>query len=324
MERSAIRQRFIKQIGVPVDERSVTVNGLETRYITAGQGKPLLLLHGSLECGALSWYPVLPALARTFRVIAPDCPGYGESAKPATTYDAAFYTTWLHGFLHTLNVPQLPLIGSSQGGAIALHYAIRHPFRVKQLVQHEQALRQQDQGEGTIAEIAAALDEARQRVATWPLDTNDFSALQPGLQRSYKRGRKRLAGAYTDCTPVAFHEWRKCVKDLGYQLRMLKPIWPELIDPLIDELHTLSDDLGDDHDLDQLCAVISAESNLFRYQNEREALAALITQRRLALEARARPLGVKLYAEAPAAFVERHAVYWQAWQGEAEDEVAAC
>lgn len=194
----------------------------------------------------------------------------------------------------------------------------------EQLVQHEQALRQQDQGEGTIAEIAAALDEARQRVATWPLDTNDFSALQPGLQRSYKRGRKRLAGAYTDCTPVAFHEWRKCVKDLGYQLRMLKPIWPELIDPLIDELHTLSDDLGDDHDLDQLCAVISAESNLFRYQNEREALAALITQRRLALEARARPLGVKLYAEAPAAFVERHAVYWQAWQGEAEDEVAAC
>lgn len=134
MERSAIRQRFIKQIGVPVDEHSVTVNGLETRYITVGQGKPLLLLHGSLERGALSWYPVLPALARTFRVIAPDCPGYGESAKPATTYDAAFYTTWLHGFLHTLNLPQLPLIGSSQGGAIALHYAIRHPFRVKQLV----------------------------------------------------------------------------------------------------------------------------------------------------------------------------------------------
>ncbi|MEZ4732771.1 MAG: alpha/beta hydrolase [Caldilineaceae bacterium] len=134
MEKSTIRQQFIEQIGVPVDEHNVTVAGLETSYVTAGRGKPLLLLHGSLECGALSWYPILPALARNFRVIAPDCPGYGESAKPATTYDATFYTTWLHGFLHTLQLPRLPLIGSSQGGAIALHYALRYPPQVTQLV----------------------------------------------------------------------------------------------------------------------------------------------------------------------------------------------
>lgn len=134
MHRTAIRRQFIERVGVAIKQHTMIGNGLETCYITTGEGAPLVLLHGALDCGALSWYSVLPALAKDFRVIAPDCPGYGESAKPVTHYNVAFYVEWLHSFFQKLDLPPAILMGSSQGGAIALHYAIRYPQHIKQLV----------------------------------------------------------------------------------------------------------------------------------------------------------------------------------------------
>ncbi len=63
-----------------VEERPVTVGEWSTHYLTGGRGPALVLLHGHGESSA-SWRWVLPALARTRRVYAPDLPGAGESAK---------------------------------------------------------------------------------------------------------------------------------------------------------------------------------------------------------------------------------------------------
>ena len=124
-----------------------------------------------------------------------------------------------------------------------------------------------------------------------------------------------MATAYNDPTPENFHEWRKQVKDLWYQTRLLKSLWPELITPLADQTHDLADDLGDLHDLDELQRTLSERQELFQNKKERQLLWDLIDHRSAELKARARPLGERLYAEKPPAFSQRLAGYWQVWQG---------
>ena len=85
------------------EERSIDVNGLPTRYLQAGSGPPLVLLHGVGE-NALIWRWVLPALARTHQVYAPDLPGSDDSGKPDSDYSPAFFTTFLSDFLDTLEI----------------------------------------------------------------------------------------------------------------------------------------------------------------------------------------------------------------------------
>lgn len=92
-----------------------------------------MLLHGA-GGGAVNWHRVLGPLAESFRVIAPDLPGCGESDKPKAGCDKPFYTRWLKGFLAALGIERSDLIGGSQGGAIALGLALANPDRAKRLV----------------------------------------------------------------------------------------------------------------------------------------------------------------------------------------------
>jgi pimeloyl-ACP methyl ester carboxylesterase len=67
---------------VIVEERNIDIGGLSTHYLMAGEGPPLVLLHALGE-SAFDWRWVLPTLAHTHRVYAPDMPGFGHSAKPS-------------------------------------------------------------------------------------------------------------------------------------------------------------------------------------------------------------------------------------------------
>ena len=106
-----------------------------------GSGFPVLLLHGS---GAgvsawANWRLLLPVLARTRRVIAPDLLGFGYTDRPADPTDNAHYRMahWVQqavDLLDTLGIAQADLVGNSFGGALALALAIKHPQRVRRLV----------------------------------------------------------------------------------------------------------------------------------------------------------------------------------------------
>jgi pimeloyl-ACP methyl ester carboxylesterase len=73
-----------------IQEREIEVEGVLTRYLTAGDGPPLVLLHGVGD-NALDWRWVMPALAHDHRVYAPDLPGSGGNIKPAADhYPSAF------------------------------------------------------------------------------------------------------------------------------------------------------------------------------------------------------------------------------------------
>ncbi|NGP89646.1 alpha/beta fold hydrolase [Fodinibius halophilus] len=126
------RQQLIEAIGVPVEQREIQVGDIKTAYLAAGDGPPLVLLHGS-GIGGVVWYQSIGTLSTHFRVIAPDVVGYGESDKPPAAYDKAFYARWLRNFFDELGLHEGYLVGNSCGGAISLQFAMNNPGRIKRL-----------------------------------------------------------------------------------------------------------------------------------------------------------------------------------------------
>ncbi len=116
-----------------IEEHTIDVGGLTTRYFAAGTGPPLVLLHGDGE-SAFDWSWTLPVLTRTHRVYAPDLPGSGDTAKPAADYSPAFLERFVASFLDAVEVGQAAVVGSSLGGLVALRLALSEPSRVSALV----------------------------------------------------------------------------------------------------------------------------------------------------------------------------------------------
>lgn len=107
----------------------VRVDGIDTFYIEAGAGTPVILLHG-LGATNTSFLPTFLDLSRGYRVIAPDLPGFGESGKPVRSYDPEFYAKWVIGFMNELGIERAYLVGNSMGGRISVETALRAPERV--------------------------------------------------------------------------------------------------------------------------------------------------------------------------------------------------
>jgi len=108
------------------------LDGLLVHYVEAGQGPAIVLIHG-LGGFAESWRHNIPELSRHGRVIALDLPGFGRSGKPRRAYTTAFLAHALAGFLRTLGVDRVRLVGHSLGGAVAARYALEHLGQVERL-----------------------------------------------------------------------------------------------------------------------------------------------------------------------------------------------
>ena len=115
--------------------KTVDVWGLNVRYVEAGDGPVVLLLHG-LADSLLSWYCNIDALADAgYRVIAPDLPGYGDSDKPShLDYSPDSAADFIYDFSQELGLEKFSLVGSSAGGLIAGLFALEHPDMVEKLV----------------------------------------------------------------------------------------------------------------------------------------------------------------------------------------------
>jgi CHAD domain-containing protein len=166
----------------------------------------------------------------------------------------------------------------------------------------------------TLGDVAEELSSARQRVETWPIKSDEFSALHQGLKRVYKRGRVGFELARGKRTTENFHEWRKQVKYLWYQVCVLNPMWPRTLDTLAEELNKLADFLSEDHDLAMLSRAAIEQAEGLGDPAEVEKLILLIDQRRVVLQTKAVALGARVYAEKPKAFVDRMRGYWETWR----------
>jgi pimeloyl-ACP methyl ester carboxylesterase len=118
---------------MPVTERRLELAGVSTAIMEAGSGPPVILLHGPFA-HAGHWLRVVPGLAATHRVIAPDLPGHGTSGATDAVLSVHGVVAWL-GELVARTCPAPPiLVGQTLGGAIAARFAIGNGARLSHLV----------------------------------------------------------------------------------------------------------------------------------------------------------------------------------------------
>ena len=127
----------------PARERTVAANG-QTLAVTefAGDGPPLVLLHG-IGSRAVSWWPVIDPLAARFRLYAVDLRGHGASAQPPSGYLLPDYAADLAALLDALGLDRPRLLGHSLGGLVILSWAVAHPAQATAIALEDTALRSQ-------------------------------------------------------------------------------------------------------------------------------------------------------------------------------------
>ncbi|WP_118135514.1 alpha/beta fold hydrolase [Oceanicella sp. SM1341] len=116
----------------------VMADGLRTRYLVAGEGPPLVLLHGTtlgIDARA-TWLRTIPALAARYRVHAPDMPGFGgtEAAADGAHMSRPRRSAFVRAFLEALGLSGCVLVGHSEGGFVATHLALDAPHLCRALV----------------------------------------------------------------------------------------------------------------------------------------------------------------------------------------------
>jgi pimeloyl-ACP methyl ester carboxylesterase len=113
------------------DEERFTIKGVETVVQIAGDGEPLVFLHGA---GTVTGFDALLPLAERFKLIVPFHPGYGPSADDPTVDDIHDLRRHYLELLDELSVGEFALVGHSMGGWLAANFAVDHTERVKRLV----------------------------------------------------------------------------------------------------------------------------------------------------------------------------------------------
>jgi CHAD domain-containing protein len=139
---------------------------------------------------------------------------------------------------------------------------------------------------------------------------DDWITVGKGLKKTYRRGRKAYRTVLATPTARNFHEWRKRVKDLWHQLRLLRPALSRKWCGTVDGLEDLAGDLGDDHDLEVLKELVKARS-----RPSSRALKELMVCRQKKLRATAIEAGARYYSEKPSHFHGRLKKCWHRWRG---------
>ena len=115
-----------------IGSRFADVNGARLHYLIAGKGDPVLLLHGYAQNSHM-WRPLIPELARTHTVIAPDLRGFGDSDKPERSYDKKSMAQDIHALAGSLGHTRIGLAGHDIGLMVAYAYAAQYPAEVERI-----------------------------------------------------------------------------------------------------------------------------------------------------------------------------------------------
>jgi CHAD domain-containing protein len=175
----------------------------------------------------------------------------------------------------------------------------------------EAAAAQQDAraDDATLPAFAKAMSGFLDRSQAWTLKRDDWKAIEPGLTATWDAARAALRAVRHD-DAEALHEWRKRVKDHWYQARLLRPIWPPLMDPHVAAANELGEILGQVNDLAVLRERLEAAPLDPPVRHEARDRADLLHAELLA---RALPLGRRLLAEKSDALAARWRKWWALW-----------
>jgi len=117
-----------------IHEKEILIDNLQINYKIAGEGEPLLILHG-WGGSSNSWIEVQKILANQgFKVIVLDLPGFGKSISPPFPWGVKDYCQFVLDFINKTRSEKLNLIGHSFGGRIAIKFAVLYPEKLKKLI----------------------------------------------------------------------------------------------------------------------------------------------------------------------------------------------
>jgi pimeloyl-ACP methyl ester carboxylesterase len=112
--------------------RFANVNGTRLHYLVAGEGDPVVLLHGYAETSHM-WRPLIAELEGTHTVIAPDLRGAGQSSTPADGYTKAAMAKDIYALVHKLGFERIRIVGHDIGLMVAYAYAAQYPNEVERI-----------------------------------------------------------------------------------------------------------------------------------------------------------------------------------------------
>jgi len=128
------KETVVSQSLKPSESGHADVNGLELYYEVYGQGKPIVLLHGSFMTIPLNWSQFIPLLAKDRKVIVAEMQGHGRTRDIAREFSYEGMADDVSALLRHLKIDRADILGYSMGGGVAFQVAVRHPEQVRRLV----------------------------------------------------------------------------------------------------------------------------------------------------------------------------------------------
>ncbi len=158
-------------------------------------------------------------------------------------------------------------------------------------------------------EAIPQLENVKTRLMAWPLDDLNWKQICGAVCKTYRRGQRALARTIDAPEPENFHAWRKRVKDVWYQLRILQPLNRTVLEEMALDAEVLGELLGTERDLSFLGARLQKESGDKALADELARLQKLIGKRCQRLRRDALELGRRFYAEQSKAFAKRISIF---------------
>ncbi len=233
----------------PKKGHTARIHGVDLHWIEEGSGPALVLLHG-LGDSHQTWSKVVPALARTRRVLVPDVCGHGLSGRPDATYSLDWHARIFGTWLKELEIEEADVVGHSYGGGIAQWMLLDPHHRVRKLgLVSAGGLGR----EVTLALRLAAMPFVVEHMGQPFMATGTFIALQAAIRGIYStrelvrlsltNGRRGTARAFARSVRdvIDLSGQRKGFYHYAHELRRVPPIglfWGE-DDPVIPISHAI-------------------------------------------------------------------------------------
>lgn len=174
----------------------------------------------------------------------------------------------------------------------------------------------QADADALLAKARSALRAARERARSWTLSEHGWAALSDGLERTYAHARETMRATLLTGDAHASHEWRKGVKYLGGQARLLQRMKPDRLKADIRAATRLGDLLGTRHDIDLFLDTMAQAPARFGDIVTVTQLAGLARLRLARLDRQSRRLGEALLAEKPEKLAARWGDWWRSWRND--------
>ncbi|MGH6866114.1 MAG: CHAD domain-containing protein [Methyloceanibacter sp.] len=169
---------------------------------------------------------------------------------------------------------------------------------------------EQNLDRSTASDATRGLLELRPAFAGLAVYPDDFGALAKGLRRCYRETRKSFKTAFQTQEDEDLHEWRKGVQYHWRQMQLLAPCWPSELTARAEAARSLSQILGDDHDIAMLRRLVSTPTMTFGSPDEIAAFLKRCRKRQKVLRKEAGVRGARLFVEHSGPFAERIQAYW--------------